>query len=214
MDGTNMRTRRAVLSAATAGVAAVAATTLARPAQVLAGSDGDVVLGAANSTDTQTSIQSGFAGDAFSVQTSYSGATPNTAILGVADSVAGGAGVHGHGTVCAGVWGTTENGGPGVYGWSDTGVGVLAAAPLTRYGLWVDGRSHFKLSGRTSMTAGKRSFTKSLAGVTSSSIVIAVLQTNEAGVSVRAAVPAAGKFTVYLNKALASGAVVGWIVLN
>lgn len=93
-------------------------------------------------------------------------------------------------------------------------MGVLASAPLNLAALWVDGRAHFKLSGRTSMASGKSSFTKTLTGVTSSSIVIAVLQSNEAGISVRAAVPASGKFTVYLSKALTSSATVGWIVLN
>jgi len=205
--------RRALLTAAAGSAAALAASTLALPAQVVAGSDGDVVLGGPNTTSSKTSINATVTGDAFFVQTNYNGHA-NTAIAAFADSTAAGAGVHGHGTICPGVLGTSENGGPGVYGYSNIGIGVLASAPLGYPALWVEGRSHFRLSGRTSMTAGHSTFTKTLTGVTSSSIVIAVLQTNESGISVRAAVPSTGKFVVYLTKALTSSAVVGWIVLN
>jgi hypothetical protein len=50
--------------------------------------------------------------------------------------------------------------------------------------------------------------------MTSSNVVIAVLQTPETGTWVRAAVASAGKFTVYFNKALPTSSVVGWLVLN
>jgi len=213
MDQDQGTSRRKLLTAAAGSAAALAASTLAFPAQVAAGSDGDVVLGGPNSTSTKTSIHASLTGDAFFVQTDYT-AGGSTAISAFADSPPNGAGVHGHGTTCPGVLGTSENGGPGVYGYSNIGIGVLASAPLGYPALWVDGRAHFRLSGRTAMSAGHSTFTKTLSGVTTSSIVIAVLQSNESGISVRAAVPSSGKFAVYLTKALTSSAVVGWIVIN
>ena len=50
--------------------------------------------------------------------------------------------------------------------------------------------------------------------MTTSSKVFAVLATAESGRWVRAVVPAAGKFTVYLNTTLASRATVAWFVLD
>ena len=53
-----------------------------------------------------------------------------------------------------------------------------------------------------------------MAGVTSASYVIATVQTNKAGVYVRAVVPAGGKFTIYLSKAPTAAIVVGYLVVN
>lgn len=100
-----------------------------------------------------------------------------------------------------------------MYGYSSTGVGVRATSP-TGTALLVSGKARFSRSGRIAVVAGKASVAKSLAGVIAGSIVLAVLQTNESGVWVRAAVPAAGKFTVIFNRTLATSAVVGYMVLN
>jgi hypothetical protein len=94
-------------------------------------------------------------------------------------------------------------------------IGVLAWAPTTaQTALKVSGKVSFSRSGRKSMSSGKSSLAISLAGVTSSSKVFAVLATSESGRWVRAVVPASGKFTVYLNTTLSSSAVVSWFVLD
>lgn len=111
-------------------------------------------------------------------------------------------GVYGSGSI--GVYGDGSGAATGLRGYSDTG-----------FGLDVNGKVRFRTrSGRIAVSAGKTSVTKSVSGVTRSSIVIAVLQTRESRTWVRAAVPAAGKFTVYFNRALPSSSVVGWLVLN
>jgi hypothetical protein len=69
-------------------------------------------------------------------------------------------------------------------------------------------------SGRFTVLKGKSSFAKAVSGMASTNIVIAVIQSNQSGTWIRAAVAASGKFTVYFNRALTANAVVGWIVLN
>ena len=53
-----------------------------------------------------------------------------------------------------------------------------------------------------------------MVGVTGSSYIIATLQTRRAGVYVHAVVPAAGYFTIYLNKIVTGGTAVGYLVIN
>jgi hypothetical protein len=64
------------------------------------------------------------------------------------------------------------------------------------------------------MASGAKAKAVSLAGVTATSKVFAVLATSESGRWVRAVVPAAGKFSIYLNTTLTSSAVVSWFVLD
>ncbi len=126
-------------------------------------------------------------------------------------------------TMGAGVWGDSPD--VGVYGTGGTGVvgdGGTSGWGLygysgSSYGLYVTGKVKFATrSGRNSVAKGKTRWTKStgLAGVTSSNIVIAVLQTSEAGTWVRAAVASTGKITVYFNRALPSSSYVGWLILG
>lgn len=113
-------------------------------------------------------------------------------------------GVYGYGTI--GVTGESDSAtSPGV-----KALGLTASAPA----LEVVGKVKFNRSGRKSMSSGKSSVVVSLAGVSTSSKVFAVLATSESGRWVRAVVPAAGKFTVYLNTRLSSSAVVAWFVLD
>ena len=117
-----------------------------------------------------------------------------------------------------GGYGVEGVGGVGVKGWAVNApgtIGVWATAPSTAsVALRVDGKVQFSRSGRTAMVSGRAYVIKTLAGVTSTSKVFAVLSTSESGRWVRAVVPAAGKFTVYLNAALTSSAVVSWFVLD
>jgi hypothetical protein len=46
------------------------------------------------------------------------------------------------------------------------------------------------------------------------SLILAVLQSNESGVWIRAAVPAAGSFTVHVNTPLPTDATLGYFVIN
>jgi hypothetical protein len=54
----------------------------------------------------------------------------------------------------------------------------------------------------------------SVPGVTAASYVVATLQTNRPGVWIQAVTPAAGKITIYLNKAVTGATVVGYLVIN
>ena len=132
----------------------------------------------------------------------------------------------------SGVWGDSPD--VGVYGSGSSGVvgfgaigvegqtneqpgsiGVWAEARNTsQIALKVSGKVSLSRSGRTTMLRGASSKSISLAGVTSSSKVFGVLATNRGGRWIRAIVPAAGKFTVYLNTTLISSAVVSWFVLD
>ncbi len=130
-----------------------------------------------------------------------------------------------------GVWGVSDDlgvagdGGIGVYGqgfygavgYSEdpAGIGLIASAGnATARALRVEGRAEFTRSGRTTVAAGHSNKAVGLAGCTSSTLVIAVLSTNRSGRYVRAVVPAAGKFTIYLNTTVASATNVTWIAFT
>lgn len=351
MDGTPIRrSRREILVAGVAGAAAVTASVMAKPATVLAGSDGDVVLGADNVATAVTVVQNGtsngvgFQGRSYGTGAAIFGLNMNGEGVGVEGSSDAGDGIVGNGSTNGvlgrtnsgrGVYGSTGSGvgvlgeaqggaatgvlglanvsglGPtpstgrgytgvegradasaesigvlgtsnlgtgmvgvsgstagiagdtsesGVYGYSDTssnstgvwgdtdgGIGaagtgdwgvlgagnigvvalsggnapaypasaaIFAYAPTTRNALQVNGKVALSRSGRISIAAGRRSYTKALAGVTSTSLVIATLQTLRSGVYIAAAVPAAGKFTVHLNKVVTGTTRVAFVVFN
>lgn len=132
-------------------------------------------------------------------------------------------GVYGFGTY--GVTGTAESTGVGVYGWVGPddmdapsppgGIGVYARAETTsQVALRVSGKVKFSRAGRTYLTRSARSKTIRMSGVTSSSYVIATVQTSASGVYVRAVVPASGKFTIHLSKAGGKRIYVGYMVIN
>ena len=132
----------------------------------------------------------------------------------------------------SGVWGDSPDigvygtGGTGVLGFGAVGVegdandnagsiGVWAWAPTTsQIALKITGKVSFSRSGRTTISAHHSTKAVSLAGVTSSSRVFAVLASNRGGRYVRAVVPASGKFTIYLNTTVTSSTVVTWFVLE
>jgi hypothetical protein len=95
------------------------------------------------------------------------------------------------------------------------GVGVVAQAQsASLIALHVKGRAKFDRSGVVTVASGTSSVTKTLAGVTSSSLILAVLGQDRVGVWVRAAVPSAGTFKVILNKNVASATKVTYFVLG
>jgi hypothetical protein len=112
--------------------------------------------------------------------------------------------------------------GAGVYGYSGgstppappDNTGVYARGDGTAVALRVSGKATFSRSGRTYFAKGAASKAITLAGVTTSSMVIATLQTYRSGFYIAAAVPATGKFTVYLNKAATATTYFAWFVIN
>ena len=217
----------------TAGSHGVSATVTADNGQALAGSAGGANSIAINGT-APGATSKGVMGTAAATGTGVFGGVGTLVNVATDTALTGVYGYSDQGdhvtTVGAGVWGDSPDigvygtGTTGVYGFGSTGVygdggttgvGVYGYS-TSGYGLWVKGKVRLEnRSGRISVGAGKTYYTKTgLTGVTTSSIVIAVLQGARTGTWIRAAVPAAGKFTVYFNRALPSTTVVGWMILN
>jgi hypothetical protein len=112
-----------------------------------------------------------------------------------------GTGVFGSGTVA------------GVRGESATGIGVHAVSAKGT-ALKVTGKAAFDRAGTVTMRAGTSTYKKTLAGVTTSSQVFAVLRTRRSGTYVAAVSCSSGYFTIRLNKALAYKTTVSWFVVN
>jgi hypothetical protein len=80
--------------------------------------------------------------------------------------------------------------------------------------LQVHGRAKFSRSGTVVVGAGTASKAVTLSGTTGNSMILAIAQQN-ASVFVKATVPAAGSFTIYLTgNAPANGLKVAYFVLN
>jgi len=172
-------------------------------------------------TNTSNAGVVGVAGDIGSIPSNvaltgvfgYSDASPDpnfgaAGVWGESDDL----GVFGDGTV--GVWG---DGVIGVIGTAEdsTGIGVLAEINAAgAEALRVNGRAEFSRSGRTTISAGHSTKAVTLAGCTSSTLVLAVLSSNRSGRYVRAVVPASGKFTIYLNSTVSSSTGVTWIAFT
>jgi hypothetical protein len=174
------------------GAVGGAASAAASPSGV----DGDVLLGVDGQTTTtttgvSTSGQIGFHGDSTG---------PN------------GAGLYGTGPI--GLQGTGSEVGVVGVGLA-AGVGVHADNDAGGVALQVSGRATFSTSGVATVKSGKSSVTVS-AALTRDSLVLATLQTFNAGFSVAAAVPNVGKgtFTIHLNQAATTNMKVAWFVVN
>jgi len=127
-------------------------------------------------------------------------ATGSTAVVGDA------------GTSGVGVYGFTGN---GLIPEPTYGVGVYARAESTaQVALKVVGKVQLSRSGRTSV--GRTATYKKIMmpGVTSSSYVIATMQTSVSGLYVRAVGCGAGYFNIYLSKAPGKTAYIGYLVIN
>lgn len=115
LDGTGLRSRRAILAGALGAAASVAVDAVARPAPALATSS--VYLGVDNPESSTTSITNSSTGiDAFSAVATGTG----SGVYGVSDS---GPGVLGSSDSYRGVEGDSVSG-AGVFGFSDSGDGV------------------------------------------------------------------------------------------
>jgi hypothetical protein len=142
------------------------------------------------------------------------GASGKTGVFGYATQDAGSYGVVGIGGPGHGVYGEAGTG-RGVHGWSNTGVGVHAEA-LSGTALRVTGKATFSRSGKLGISAGHSTVAKTGVPLSSSSLVLAVLQTNRPGIYVRAVVPnvAGSSFTVYLNAAVPAFTYIAWFVIG
>jgi hypothetical protein len=178
------RSRRAVLGAAAAGAVALTAGRLigAEPAAAVAP---NFLLGTSNDGGgAETQLDSNFAGTALYVN-NYDG----TAVIGAGNGPDGNAGVIGSTNSVVGVWGIAAVDGVGVLGTSVSG-----------YGLKVQGKAGFSTAGHAWIAKGTSSIKVDLHGVTTSSLVIATLQTYRTGFHVEAVVTYGGKFRIYVNK--------------
>jgi hypothetical protein len=147
-----------------------------------------------------------------------------TGVYGTGDTGVYGSGYWGvYGIGRIGVMGDGMTTDTGVYGFAgDTippdppaGVGVQATAgSVLQTALRVTGKVKFSRSGRIAIAAGGSSKKVSMPGVTTSSYIIATLQTRRTGVYVASVVPATGYFTIYLNKSVSSSTYVGYLVIN
>ena len=140
-----------------------------------------------------------------------------------------------YGTGVVGSIGDTDGSSTGVYGFAGnesapvptSGAGVVgragagaiygvvaAAAGASQYALYVAGRLRLSRSGKTAFSSTATSKKITLAGVTSSSFVVATMQTNISGCYVRSVVCGTGYFYIYLSKAPGKTAYVGYVVVN
>ena len=233
LGATNAATAATEIDATGAGVNAFVASAAAGSA-VVATSTGAVGINAHETDDLFAAVYA-IGGDG--TNAAAVGDTAATGIYGFtptpADPTAFGSGVWGDsgdagvvGTGGLGVLGLGNfgvegdgfgTGGTGVFGYAGGPgtIGVQAfAASTDRVALKVTGKAQFTRSGRATISAGASSKAITLAGVSTSSLVFAVLASNRSGRWVRAVVSAAGKFTIYLNTSVTSASYVFWWVLN
>lgn len=126
LDTDTLRPRRAVLVAALGGVAAAVAGAFARPDVARAGSDGDVVLGALNTTTQQTTINSSSA-VGFRATGTNAGLEGQGGLAGVFGFSGAGKGVNGMSDTSYGVYGQSTSS-TGVYGESSSNTGVVGTS--------------------------------------------------------------------------------------
>jgi hypothetical protein len=174
-------------------------------------SDGDVVLG----TQANGGCTPGVDPNCETATTGIFDQLTNgdTAFAAIAST--SGTGVYAHSVTGYGVEGTTTSG-AGVHGTATdpTGIGVLADGPT---GLKVNGPAVFSRSGDVTIPLGASSARVRPIKLTASSLVLATIQGNVAGVYVRGVTivtGASGSFTVHLNKAAPSAVHVGWFAVN
>jgi hypothetical protein len=76
------------------------------------------------------------------------------------------------------------------------------------------GKVTFSRSGTATVAAGKTAVTVSQHGVTASSLVFATLRKVQSGVTLAAAVPGTGSFTIHLTSAAKASLPVAWFVIG
>ena len=202
--GTSGTSRRAVLGAAAGAVAAGVAGALALPEVVLAGTDGDVVLGDVNTTGSTTTIETADADPAFVVT--------NTALSAV--------GIHAHGeraAVEAHVPGPPGTAIVATAGFGDGGQGGAIHAEG-----WSEFIGHVVMSrsGRATVPKGSAHADIDLrakGGLAGMPLCFANVISYRPGLFVtmiRPNYPGAGRARIYLNKVATANTYVAWLVLS
>jgi hypothetical protein len=154
--------------------------------------------------DLNTTGGTGIAGDSY---------TDSTGVLGFSGEEQIPSPIPGVGVV--GMAGTGASTGVRGHALAGSTYGVVASAASTsQVALYVSGKLKLSRSGRVSTTSSATSKKVTMAGVTTSSYIVATLQTSVSGCYVRAVVPASGSFTIYLSKAPGKTAYIGYVVVN
>jgi hypothetical protein len=216
--------RRAAFASSVA-VAGGLAAELAEPAPASAADGDPVKAGQETSADSTTVIYEGGNGyanggltvtDTLFVNVPADANYKQSAIAGIGLQIDGSGlqvGVAGYGAV-TGVIGTAHGqAATGVFGSSNTGVGVRASS-TSGQALKVSGRVGFSTAGHVSIGKGLRSVTVSRSYITTSSLVLATLQTADGAIAVANAVPGAGRFTIHLTAAATTPVKVAWFVIG
>jgi hypothetical protein len=102
----------------------------------------------------------------------------------------------------------------GVYGRSTVGIGVRAQADAGGTALRVDGKATFSRMGTITVPTGSKTVTKSFAGLTSASLIFAVVRTGDGSVWVRKAQASSGSLKVYLNKVVSRRTTIAWVAFG
>ena len=116
-----------------------------------------------------------------------------------------------------GVKGESRGGGTAVQGLTGSGgIGVLAEASGGGTALEVSGPALFSRSGLVTITGQAAATVSVPGGLSSSALILALLQTSVANLWVRAAEPnqVTGEITIHLNRAPAKSVNVAWFVVN
>lgn len=145
----------------------------------------------------------------------YGQSNVNNGVTGVSF---GGKGVAGHARTAGfsgveGVDAATRPGGFGVTGVSAHGT-ALFGTTTDGLGLHVDGKAKFKYSGVVIISAGQKTKTVTVSGLTSFDFVLATLQVPDSGVYIEAAQPGSGSFTITLSKGPTKEVRVAWMALG
>ena len=149
-------------------------------------------------------------------------------VLGSDGSPDGAYGVQGFTRVGTGVYGTSNSNGIGVLGDSsyigvqgnsEFGTGVYASssdgyALQTSGTAQFSGQVQFSTSGVATVPKNSQTVTVELAGMTTSSIVLATIQKAYEGIAIEAATPASGSFTITLTAKAPAKIPVGWFVIG
>lgn len=104
-------------------------------------------------------------------------------------------------------------GGHGVIARSEHGTGLLTASTLG-IALQVDGKAKFSNSGVAKVPSGTRTVKVSHAGVDSSSIIMATIQSPQSGVYLEGAQAGQGVITFTLSKNATGSVPVGYLILE
>jgi len=97
----------------------------------------------------------------------------------------------------------TDGTGPAIYARSGAGVALHVAGKVT-----------FSRSGLATIRAGSKTVTVRMAGVNSSSLILATLHRAAGSIAVASAVPGSGSFTINLSRAPATNIQVAYLVLG